>query len=390
MLVIIVFVIAAVLFFLLMPKVFCFLYLIFRYTSDKNINNKCYRYIDFFVFVYMSICLSFMIALRPYDVGKEIGFGEDMWHYYNAFSWVSESNWYNFFNDFTTVTSLTGSGEPLFWIVIKIISLITNSNFIIHTVLTFLGCFLIFWAGKLWSNSGLLFVFLYTNTITFFAFQGSAIRSGLGFCFILFALVLFLKNINKYLIYLSPTIHFSMIPLPLIIYVSSLDFKNPKNYYKLGFVVALMLLIIFYFSMKTLDGGLGGKLTSKLADENSIDYVSVIQFLIENMITFLIVFLFGKRIISKEIKFGLIFLFSVCLLMLFVSPSSFSRFYRYEYIYFILIYSSIFMKSSKWVRLIILTSSMSWFVFLGFDRFIGVFAENIFDYLAFNILYRFN
>ena len=378
-----------ILFLLLFPKLFLFLYLAVRYISNVS-KYKNIVFFDFVVFLYCSLSLAFMIANRPYYLGKEIGFGEDMFHYYNAFYWVIDNDFSIFIKDFGMITNLTGSAEPVFWLIVKIFSFFTNSEYTIHILLTLLGCYFIFLAGQIWSKSGLLFLFFYTNTITFFAFQGSAIRSGLAFCFILFALVLFLKNINKYLIYLSPTIHFSMIPLPLIIYFSSLDFKNPKNYYKLGFVVTLMLLIIFYFSMKSLDGGLGSKLTSKLADENTIDYVSVIQFLIENMITFLIVFLFSKRIVSKEIKVGLIVLFFVCLLMLFVSPSSFSRFYRYEYIYFILIYSSIFMKSSKWVRLVILTLSMLWFVFLGFDRFIGVFAENIFDYLAFNVLYRFN
>lgn len=376
--------------FLFMPKIFCLLYLIFRYTSSNNIDNKYYKYFDKVIFVYMTICLSFMIALRPYDVGSEIGFGEDMWHYYNAFSWVAESSWYNFFNDFSTITSLTGSGEPLFWVVIKIITLITDSNFIIHVILTFLGCLLVFLAGKLWINSGLLFVFLYTNTITFFAFQGSAIRSGLAFSFILLSLVLFLKNKNRYFIYLSPAIHFSMLPVPLIIYVSSLDFKKARDYYKLILTTIFFVILVLYFSMKTLDAGLGSKVTSKLSDNNKIDIMSTIQFFIENIVTFLLVFWGFKKIISKELKIGLIIFFFVCLSILIIFPSSFARFYRYEYIYFILIYSTIFMHSSKYIKFLILILSLVWFVFLGYDRFIGVFANNFFDYLGFNIFYRFN
>lgn len=377
-------------FLLLMPKLFCFLYLVFRYVASNNENNKIFNYSDVIIFLYMAICSAVMLAQRPFDVGKEIGFGEDMWHYYNAFEWVINSSWYEFLTDFTTVTNFTGSAEPLFWLVIKLLSVISHSSFYIHILLTFLGCLLVFLAGKMWCNSGLLFVFLYTNTITFFAFQGSAIRSGFAFCFLLFAFVLFLKKKNNYYIYLSPTIHFSMTPIPLLIYMSSLDFKKTKNYYKLFFVTGIMSCLIFYFSMRSLDSGLGAKLTSKLSDENKIDIVSTIQFLIENFITFIVIFILFKKTISKELKIGLLLFFFICISMLFVSPSSFSRFYRYEYIYFLIVYSLIFINSSRVIRLTLLSFSLGWFIFLGYDRFVGVFADNIFDYLGYNILFRFD
>lgn len=368
------------------PKVFLLLYLVIKYYA-KPVNYNYTKVYEFIIFLYLSVCLSIMLANRPYYLGKDIGFGDDMFHYYNAFEWIINSSFTNFFTEFSTVTKLTGSAEPLFWLVIKIISVVFQDPYYIHVSLTFLGCFLIYLAGQLWSKSGLLFLFFYTNTITFFAFQGSAIRSGLAFSFALLGYVYFLKNKKKWFQLIAPLIHFSMIPFPVVSYISASEFNNTKKRIKLFLFLCLFLSLFSIVAINSVDAGLGAKLTARVSENNELDSSSIIQFLFESLFTIFFTFFVFKNKVDKRLKFGLaIFLFfTICLL--FVSPTAFSRFYRYEYILFILIYSSIFINSAKPIKLILLVSSFSWFIFLGFDRFLGVFSEDIFEYINYNIFY---
>lgn len=330
-----------------------------------------------------------MLADRPYFVGGEIGFGEDMLHYYNAFNWIINNNFSTFFREFNIITNLTGSAEPLFWLVVKFFSLFTNSEYIIHVLLTFIGCLFIYASGQVWKKSGLLFLFFYTNTITFFAFQGSAIRSGLAFSVAMLGYALFLKNKFKIVNFLSPLIHFSMIPIPLIVYASSVDYRNTKKMIGLFFISFFLILSFVFIALKSTDAGLGAKLNARIS-ENELDISSIIQFLIESVFTIFFVFFLFKKKITKPLKVSFLSFFLISLLLLLVSPTAFARFYRYEYIFLIFIFSSIFLNSNKYIRLIILIFSLLWFVFIGFNRFTGVFAENIIDFIGYNLIYRFN
>lgn len=377
-----------ILFLLLFPKLFLFLYLAVRYISNVS-KYKNIVFFDFMVFLYCSLSLAFMIANRPYYLGKEIGFGEDMFHYYNAFDWVINSDLITFFKDFGVITNLTGSSEPVFWLIVKFFSFFTNSEYTIHILLSLLGCYFIFLAGQIWSKSGLLFLFFYTNTITFFAFQGSAIRSGLAFCTAMLGYSLFLKNKLKIINFLSPLIHFSMIPMPLITYVGKVDYKNPKKVAALFFISLIVILSFTFIALKSVDAGLGAKLAARVT-ENELDISSIIQFSIESILTIFIVFYFLKNKIDKSIKISFMFFFIVAILLLLISPTAFARFYRYEYIFLIFIYSSIFLNSSKYIKTLILLLSLLWFIFIGLDRFVGVFAENIFDFIGYNLIFRFN
>lgn len=373
---------------LFLPKFLCILYLIMRYSTN-NIQSKNLIFVDVILSIYMSLSLSKMLADRPYYIGEEAGFGHDMYHYYNAFEWVGSTNFVSFLNNFSTITQLTGSSEPLFWFIVKLITIFFTSGYFIHFILTFLGCMFIYLAGQVWNKCGLLFLFFYTNTITFFAFQGSAIRSGLAFSFAMLGYALIMKNKLKIINFMSPFIHFSMIPIPLIAYAGRINYRNIKNV--VGLIMgSIALITIFYFiAVNSTDAGLGAKATARLS-ENDIDITSIIQFFVESIITIFFAFYLFKRKIDNKIKisFLIFFLFSVFLLLL--SPTAFSRFYRYEYIFLIFIYASIFLNSDKYIRLIILFSSFSWLVFLGFDRYIGVFGNSIFDFIGFNLFYGFS
>lgn len=377
-----------IVFLLLFPKLFLFLYLIFRGLGG-NFNNKLTDLADFFVFFYFSLSVAVMLADRPYYVGADIGFGEDMFHYYNAFYWVINNDFSTFIKDFDMITNLTGSSEPVFWLIVKIFSFFTNSEYTIHILLTLLGCYFIFLAGQIWSKSGLLFLFFYTNTITFFAFQGSAIRSGLAFCTAMLGYSLFLKNKLKIINFLSPLIHFSMIPMPLITYVGKVDYKNPKKVAALFFISLIVILSFTFIALKSVDAGLGAKLAARVT-ENELDISSIIQFFIESILTIFIVFYFFKNKVDKSLKISFMSFFLVAVLLLLISPTAFARFYRYEYIFLIFIYSSIFLNSSKYIKTLILLLSLLWFIFIGLDRFVGVFAENIFDFIGYNLIFRFN
>lgn len=364
---------------ILSPKLFLFLYLLIK-ASVKKENSNSLRYVELVIALYFVFIISIMLADRPYYVGKEIGFGEDMNHYYNAFEWIISHGFYEFFTNFSTITNLTGSAEPLFWLIIKFISLIFQDPYYIHVGTTFLGCFLIYLAGHVWDRCGILFLFFYTNTITFFAFQGSAIRSGLAFSFATLGYVYFLKNKNKWFQLIAPLIHFSMIPFPLITYVSVSDLNSNKKRINLFLFLILFSTLFVVIGLNSVDGGLGAKVTARVS-ENDLDISSLIQFLFESLFTIFLVFLVFKDKVDKKIKLSLVLFFFSSILLLIISPTAFSRFYRYEYIILILVYYSIYIKSKAPIRILIITSSFSWYVFLGFDRFIGVFGNDFFDYI---------
>lgn len=361
------------------PKLFLFVYLVFKDSIDKK-NSRLIDIFDFLLFLYLSVILSLMLANRPYFLGKEIGFGEDMLHYYNAFEWVISSSFKQFFLNFNEITSLTGSAEPIFWIIIKLLGLFIKEPYYIHVFLTFLGCLLIYLAGQIWNKQGLLFLFFYTNTITFFAFQGSAVRSGLAFSFAILGYVLFIRNRSKWFQFLSPFVHYSMIPIPIISYSSVIGFKNKRKLFKISFVALIFFSGLIFIGLNSLEAGLGLKVTDRISEDVS-DTSSVLQFLFESVFTIIIVFTIFKNIVNKELKISLVLFFILSLLLLMVSPSIFSRFYRYEYFIFIIIYSSIFSGSKVLIKILIMSFSLSWFLYLGFDRFIGVFAEDFFDYI---------
>lgn len=373
---------------LLAPKLFCFLYLVFRYSAS-NYNNKKLIFLDCIVSLYLALSLSKMLADRPYYIGEEAGFGQDMMHYYNAFEWVGSVSIIEFFNNYNTVTALTGSAEPVFWLIVKFITLFFSDGYSIHFILTLLSCLLIYLSGQVWNKCGILFLFFYTNTITFFAFQGSAIRSGLAFSLAMLGYALVLKNKSKILSVIPPFVHFSMIPLPIITYASTISYKEKKKILIFSVISILLLLLFFIIALRSQEAGLGAKATARLA-EDIIDLTSIIQFFSESIFTMILVFFIFKNKVQMQIKKAFIFFFIICCLLLLISPSAFSRFYRYEYIFMIYIYSSIFIYSKNYVRFLLILFSILWLVFLGFDRYVGVFGDDIFDFLAFNLFYRFN
>lgn len=375
------FLLFGIFFLLISPNLFLLAYL--SITAFTNINDRSLKLFNYLVFLYLSLTLSVMLADRPYFIGEEIGFGDDMRHYYNAFEWVVNSKFQEFFSEFYIITNLTGSSEPIFWFIIKLVSFFIKDPYYIHIFLTFFGCLLIFLAGEVWNNKGLLFLFFYTNTITFFAFQGSAVRSGLAFSFAILGCVLFFKNKNKWFQFLSPFVHYSLIPFPVITYISNLKFNNKKSLLKLFFFVIIFSSFMLIFISNSLDSGLGAKLSSRIS-ENFIDTNSLLQFFIESVFTIIFINTVFKDKVEKRLKLSLTLFFIFSILIIIISPSIFSRFYRYEYILFILIYSSIFESSKPEIKILFLIISFSWYLFLGYDRFIGVFAEDIFSYL--NIL----
>lgn len=385
---IMIFTILGLLFLLISPKLFLFLYIIIRYASNLK-SIKVWSIFDFLVFSYFSLTMAIMVANRPYYIGKEIGFGEDMLHYYNAFEWVSNTSFIDFFKDFSMVTTLTGASEPLFWLIVKLISIFFQDGYYIHVSITLIGCFLIYLAGQYWHKCGLLFLFLYSNTITFFAFQGSAIRSGLALGFAIFGYVLFFRKKSRFAHLLSPLIHYSMIPVLIIPYLADFNFKDTKKLLKLVFSIIIFTFLFVFFSMRSIDNGLGAKVVARLS-ENELDFSSIIQFFFESLVFISLVLTIFKNKVEKFLKVSLILFFLISVLLLLLSPTAFSRFYRYEYIFFILTYSSIFFRSSNQFRVLLISISLLWFVFIGFDRFVGVFAENIFDFIGYNLIYRFN
>lgn len=369
--------------FLLFPKAFLVFYFIFKYYNKYPLDNIFSRIFEWIMFFYISILLSIMLANRPYYVGVNIGYGDDMLHYYNAFSWVGSTTLIEFFTDFNRVTQLTGSAEPLFWIVVKIITLFVEDGFYIHCFITFLGCLIIYISGQIWSKSGLLFIFLYTNTITFFAFQGSAIRSGLAFAVALLGYVIFTKYKKSLIQFLAPFIHFSMIPMPIINYAGFFNNFTIKNKIYIAIISITSIFFFIFLSKNSLESGLGAKISSRLS-ESLTDTSSIFQFILESFFTIIIILIYRRRIDNNPLVKSFLIFFVVCLIVLALSPTAFSRFYRYEYIFMILIYTNLFVNSSRFMKAFVLLVSFGWLIFIAETRYVGVFSNNILEFLSLN------
>lgn len=375
------------LFLIFLPKFFVFIYLLVKYSVAKIVNSYMEKIIDFLIFFYSAIILSYMLANREYYKGEEVGFGDDMYHYYNAFDWIKNVSFSEFLSNFNIVTSLTGSGEVGFWVIVKIMSYFINDNFYIHIFLTFLGLCLIYISGEIWKRCGLLFFFFYTNTITFFAYQGSAIRAGLAIGFIFIGLAIFLKYKKNIYLFISPLIHFSSIPLIFIIILGRFKEISLVNKIKYFIVFFLTLAILIYISIQTQDAGLGFKLSAKLASENETTISAILQFFIEVFFVISIVYFFFKEKVDSNLLRICVYFFICSILVLLVSESAFSRFYRYEYIIFIFIFSSIFMNIKGFLyRYMVIISSFLWFIFIGYTRYSGVFAEDFLGFVGYSIL----
>lgn len=372
-----------VLLFIIFPKIIIFPYVFFR--TFNNGNKVLFSYLDLMVFFYYSLCISILLANRPYYLGEHAGFGDDLYHYYKIFEWIDSSSIKELFYNFGFITSSTGSAEPLFWSIVKLLTYFTDSAQGVHILLSMLGLFIIFYAGNVWNKQGLLFILLYTNTITFFAFQGSALRSGLAFSFALLGVVVFIKNKNKILPMIAPFIHFSMIPLPFITYAVNLNFQKIRNSFFLSIFTLFSIIVFLFVVYKTQDAGLGAKVYARLNEESLLDVTSIIQFIFESLVTFCLIFYFVSNKVDPYLKKGILLFFTFACFLIFISPTAFSRFYRYEYIFIIIVYSSIIKYSLPFSRFLLIFSMLFWYIFIGFDRYISVFGEDIVEYLNFNI-----
>lgn len=377
--------IVSIVLFFTFPKVFLVFYLLFRYTVDLR-DRISLKAVDFLLSVYVALNLAKMLSSRPYYLGSDVGYGDDIFHYHNAFEWVGNASILEFFYEYSNIVALTGSSEPLFWIFIKFITYFTSDNILIHSFITLSGLLLIYIAGEIWNRCGLLFIFLYTNTITFFALQGSGLRSGLAFSVILLGYVLFIKKGKNVLQLLAPFFHFSLIPVVVVNYIPNILKASKKIKIYSGSLMFLFISGFLYLSYKTSDSGLGSKLSSRIS-ETLIDASSVIQFVFETIVTILFIYFFKEKIGNRNLVLSFYFFIILSFIILLLAPTGFGRFYRYEYIYFLLIYTDLFFRLNYFYRFLMLSVSLLWFFYLGTYRYADIFSGSLLEFLSLNVFF---
>lgn len=372
---------------LLMPVPFAYVFALVTLIEPALRRVRGYPLVEFAVFLSASLAFSFLLAVRPYLEGDEIGFGPDMYSYAQGFDFLQTGQYDSMTSMLEGVAHYTSSTEPIFWVVAKIFSLLFSSSIGIHVAISMLGFFLVYAAGAILANRGLIAYLLYASTITSYAFQGSGIRAGLAFCVMLFAVALMLRGMTRgsFLTAVSASaVHYSMLPMSLMVLARLGDGKNLKRVAQMVVLGAGWTLGAYLVARETGEIGLGAKI-SAYSDQLAMELSSTVQFLIETACMGLLLFVYRKQIDRNLLLTILIsFAFSIGLLVL--MPGAFPRYYRYEYVLYLIFFLSIFNQIDRMRQVVIVSAAFSWHLFMIFDRFAGhFFGQGFTDHLFFSV-----
>lgn len=366
-------------------SLYCFVLLL--PSLGRVLSKRLLSAASILVFLNASLSYSVLLASRDYFQGADVGFGADLFHYANAFSFVESGSYSSLGEMLSGVRGLTGSSEPLFWILVRFFAFFSDSAAHMHVFISMLGFVFIYLGGKRFGEYGLLAFCLYAGTITCYAFQGSAIRSGLAFSIAFFAIACTLECARKRVFLLgaaTATTHFSMLAfLPSFFF----SIWNRVNLKRIFIVCSMSILPVLIFYLVAGFGG-GGAIATKVAAravEDFFDYSSVIQFFVESAFFFIVIYFF-RRDVYPGFVFGCIFIFCLSVFFLFFAPSVFPRFYRYEYVFFLAILVGLSGRRGSGFLYSLVILAFCWNVFIVSSRYQGLFVPGgALDHMTFSL-----
>lgn len=371
-----------------MPIPFAYVFALLTIIQPTLQRVRGYRVVEFAVFLNASLAFSLLLAVRPYLNGDEIGFGPDMFSYSEGFDFLRTGQYDSLTSMLEGVASYTSSTEPVFWIIAKVFSSIFSSSVGIHVAISMLGFILIYLAGRILANRGLIAYLLYSSTITSYAFQGSGIRSGLAFCVMLLSVALMLRGMKRgsFLTAVGAgAVHYSMLPMSLMVLARAGDAKDLKRIVQMVILVAGSTLGAYLVARDTGEIGIGAKI-SAYGSQAAMEVSSTTQFFIESSCMGLFLLVYRNKI-ERNLMLTMLISFAFSAAILAIMPSAFPRYYRYEYVLFLAFFLSIFNRVDRIKQFMIVSAAMSWHIFLILDRFSGHFwghgfADHFFFSLA--------
>lgn len=371
-----------------MPIPFAYVFALLAIIQPVLRRARGYRLVEFAVFLNASLAFSFLLAVRPYLNGDEIGFGPDMFSYSEGFDFLQTGQYDGLMSMLEGVATYTSSTEPVFWIVVKIFSLIFSSSVGIHVAISMLGFVLIYVAGVIVANQGLIAYLLYSSTITSYAFQGSGIRSGLAFCVMLLAVALMIRGVRRgssVAAISASAVHYSMLPMSLMVLARAGDIKNLRRVVQMVILVAGGTIGTFLVARDTGEIGIGAKIAA-YSSQADMEFSSTTQFLIESCCMGLLLLAYRHKA-DRNLMFTMWISFAFSMAILVLMPGAFPRYYRYEYVLFLAFFLSIFNQIDRVKQVAIVSAALSWHVFMIFDRFSGHFwGQGFADHLFFSLI----
>jgi len=295
------------------------------------------------VFIYLAISFSSLIVIRDFDAGLMLGYGPDIYSYLNSFNDIQSGK-----PVFISAFARTGSGEPMFWGVVKFFSLFTSSAYEIWFLINFFVCSLIYYSLRRHSKSlALILVTMYLLTRTFHILSGSAIRQGVAqafFCVGISFLITGNKNKGLLFSFFSAMCHLSGLFALFAVYLGNkFNRINANLLFKLLFssigILIVSLLIFKFFP----DSFFTAKITARFLVKNKEEggYGWLLQFILEaGFVTFLLK-VYLPSIFKEKIWISFVFL---CIFIILFSPFNYIsiRLYRFTYCYYLFFALNVF------------------------------------------------
>lgn len=360
------------------------LYTLISATTKKNNSSKLFVCLGYFIAINSALAMSILLASRDYGTGQSVGFGSDMIHYADAFDYITSRQWSNWQELLAGAIFRTGGGEPLFWMTVSAISQISTDPKTIHIGISLIGFGLIFSGAEYHSRNGTIALSMYFSTITCYAFQGSALRSGLAFSMLIIAISFLLKrrNYTSSALALGASVtHFSMLPFFGSIAIINHLKLNAKNFGK--FALISTTLIFIYAALLTFGSleVLQDKIEARL-EENTTDKTSEYQFLIELSAMTLLCYI-NRNSLSRNIKLLFALFAAMEVLFYLFFPSIFPRLYRYIYAVYLFIFLELIGSWRPVGRALLLCITISWGAFIVTTRYQDLFhGTNILEHFA--------
>tara|TARA_R110001592_G_scaffold255666_7_gene519422 strand:- start:37 stop:1287 length:1251 start_codon:yes stop_codon:yes gene_type:complete len=374
------------------PILFCYFIALISFVKLPRSFNILFGIIISFVF-------SLLVASRDSLTGIEKGgFGSDIINYKNAFNSILELEAFNLSDILQISVNQTGSGEPLFWGLVYILSLIVQNPDMLWFLITFifLSIFSVYTASsRLYGSLQVLIILC--STITFYIYFSSVIRQGVAFLIVYISVNEFYKGRLKrsyFLILLAALCHYSAIVIAISLYfgnrLKGFHIGNTSKILTYGIVIFILGLVLLQITpYLPSDLNLAYKLQARLSNTAVQTSFWEIQFFSEIIIFFIIVKCFSISVPKKIIASLVVFCFLVVLCIPMAGIAD--RLYRYTYVFYLFSYSHWLNERDKSavVQLIqpfIIILFFIWFCILFSTRYDQIFFEkDLGDILSTNL-----
>lgn len=331
--------------------------------------NKIFYFLSL---LYLSSSFAFLVVLREPTSGVDAGYGADAQYYMDAFDVLSRMTGFDIQEIVETGLLNTGSAEPFFWIFSYLLSIIFKNSLAVWWAIGALTLFLIgFSAYKLDKRIGFYVLALFVSTITYYVFPGSGLRQGLAFAVLFFSAIELFRNKRMpctLLAAIAVLTHSSSLPVAVIL-ISGVWESKSYGVRVIKVLLVLIAVIAFYYLQSV-------QIESKFAaySEVSRQDLAYVQALVESVFLAGLLFVYRRLFPSNFKNSFCFFLISLVAVALFFQGGGFERYYRYLYVFGLLILARV-STANLWFLRASLSSAFAWLLFVVYSRYADLFVD---------------